>query len=746
MSAHSTLVDSAVAQSTPIKHKLTGTEKFTFDPVRADASREYRKNCSDMKDMFVGPMPVHEFLDEFFPAPKDSDGTLLLRPTGLIEADMSMDKKEYEIEFVRAIHATSFCEGLLFVDTRHKPDETDVLKRKPDITAYPRFTSTNPEQLRDRVNWREMELFLEVKPLESDPFVDPPGSLSNEQRKTFNFQRGGDLATHARGQIISYAHAQSSHQFRTSLVSVCLMGEFARLLRFDSSGATVTERFNWRHDSSTLAEFFWRFTHSDPEGRGADTSVSEPTQDEMNLARAALNQMTDFYPRSIRGDLHKFCVRDDRTGELHHVIAPMTSSHAPSLVGRATSGYVAYDVERRKCVYLKDSWRIDDPEFKKEGEIYHDLHTAGVPNIPILAFAGDLRDSLGERQTTRTPLYVQRPWACKTRRLTWHSHYRIAFDTIALPLSCFKSTRQLCSVIRDTIRAHWIAFTVARILHRDVSAGNIMMTKDGKGLLIDWDLSKALVGDEEVEKARAEWRTGTWQFISGLRLLLPHKTHEYSDDLESFLHVLSYNLLRYRPTNFESLSGDLRELFDQSRQDNVNSEVTGGRGKRDFFLNYLFPMEVWAPTLSEPCANIVRQFRTLFRHTYGLAGMIETGNEARAKPAIKQVIEEALAPLQSCEAALKIFDENLAEEVWPEDGGATFVHIEPPITTPKRNFEAHFPSSATAANSRASKKRMEKAERSYSHSPSLSLRPPSIATPPSTTVPPSVPSMAEHAP
>jgi serine/threonine protein kinase len=33
----------------------------------------------------------------------------------------------------------------------------------------------------------------------------------------------------------------------------------------------------------------------------------------------------------------------------------------------------------------------------------------------------------------------------------------------------------------------------AGILHRDFSPGNIILTTDGRGLLIDWDLSKPLL-------------------------------------------------------------------------------------------------------------------------------------------------------------------------------------------------------------------------------------------------------------
>jgi RIO-like serine/threonine protein kinase len=38
--------------------------------------------------------------------------------------------------------------------------------------------------------------------------------------------------------------------------------------------------------------------------------------------------------------------------------------------------------------------------------------------------------------------------------------------------------------------AHKEALEKAGILHRDISVGNILITVDGRGLLIDWDLCK----------------------------------------------------------------------------------------------------------------------------------------------------------------------------------------------------------------------------------------------------------------
>ena len=48
--------------------------------------------------------------------------------------------------------------------------------------------------------------------------------------------------------------------------------------------------------------------------------------------------------------------------------------------------------------------------------------------------------------------------------------------------------------------AHSAAYEVAKILHRDISGGNILIDKDGNGMLIDWDMCVWLENKEEVEK------------------------------------------------------------------------------------------------------------------------------------------------------------------------------------------------------------------------------------------------------
>ena len=114
--------------------------------------------------------------------------------------------------------------------------------------------------------------------------------------------------------------------------------------------------------------------------------------------------------------------------------------------------------------------------------------------------------------------------------------------------------------------AHKDAYEKAKLLHRDVSPGNILIVhgKDGtaRGLLIDWQFAKKVDADH---KPRLHWRVvsvfysvayrylltasqGTWQFYSyGLHRNPNKRTHDLRDDLESFLWVALYMVGVLRP-------------------------------------------------------------------------------------------------------------------------------------------------------------------------------------------------------
>ncbi|KIJ58972.1 hypothetical protein HYDPIDRAFT_101636, partial [Hydnomerulius pinastri MD-312] len=87
--------------------------------------------------------------------------------------------------------------------------------------------------------------------------------------------------------------------------------------------------------------------------------------------------------------------------------------------------------------------------------------------------------------------------------------------------------------------AHEDAFKIG-VLHRDVSAGNIIIFL-GHGLLIDWDLAKSV----DSKGPRQIMCTGTWQFMS-VELIYDRKApHTFRDDLESTFYVLLWTAVMF---------------------------------------------------------------------------------------------------------------------------------------------------------------------------------------------------------
>ncbi|OAA42147.1 serine/threonine-protein kinase Sgk2 [Metarhizium rileyi] len=110
-------------------------------------------------------------------------------------------------------------------------------------------------------------------------------------------------------------------------------------------------------------------------------------------------------------------------------------------------------------------------------------------------------------------------------------------------VSDFESVKELLEVLRDAIRAHQSLLVKGRILHRDISSNNIIITDTNrqgafKGMLIDLDLAK----DQDRERSGARNQTGTMQFMA--IQVLRGKDHTYRHDLESFFYVLLWMCAR----------------------------------------------------------------------------------------------------------------------------------------------------------------------------------------------------------
>ena len=304
-------------------------------------------------------------------------------------------------------------------------------------------------------DWGNVELWIKTK-RNRDPFLTV--------RKLQRFHSNADYYDRrTKGYktcnlLIAYATALHRSQFRLFSFSVVTFEDNVRLLRWDRSGVIYTEAFKLadRH----LSEFLWRFNYLSAVDRGYDTTISLVDNDEAEAALPKLRTYPTF--ENVRKEhLHQILVWDDLSQDDRpkRYIAPRAKWVTDALIGRATFGYIAFDVERGELVYLKDFWRVDHPERQKEGDVYRELYVAEVPNIAKMGPAGDVHHvqvSSAGFQRTSTQDYVRGPgrlhaWCYGFPNVVPYVHYRLVLETVGMPLSYFKSTRQLCEVIRDAV-------------------------------------------------------------------------------------------------------------------------------------------------------------------------------------------------------------------------------------------------------------------------------------------------------
>ncbi|CAD6501124.1 BgTH12-01378 [Blumeria graminis f. sp. triticale] len=166
-------------------------------------------------------------------------------------------------------------------------------------------------------------------------------------------------------------------------------------------------------------------------------------------------------------------------------------------------------------------------------------------DIPFIAGEGDV-----EAETNNVEAYCE----VEVKFAEIRDRHSSAVATIPYGRSLHEveSPLELVTVLRDAIKAHWSLMTDAKILHRDISANNIIMTgseacKDWKGFVIDLDLAVLLTDGKSQEKRQA--MTGTMEFMALEVLSGSCETtgavveHSYRHDLESFFYVLLWQCL-----------------------------------------------------------------------------------------------------------------------------------------------------------------------------------------------------------
>jgi hypothetical protein len=283
-----------------------------------------------------------------------------------------------------------------------------------------------------------MDMWIEVKLSPAfDPFVD------SDPRKSFHHH--SMAAHHTQGQLVAYANAQWARQFRTRFFSLLITGHRARILLWDRSCIITTESFDYVQRPHLLATFFWKYHSLSPELRGYDTSVTDPSPDEVSASRTAL-RIT-----SKNNSFRKLRVAECGEPDLFYIVETPPFGWR-SAIGRGSRGLPAYDLENETVVWVKDYWRVDAPSIEKEADVYRELHRSGVPHIPRLSRGGDVTG--GPLCTTSNHKRRTDAWACRIPEIETYTKYRLVLEDVGKDLTSFASSWEFVNAIADGIEGN----------------------------------------------------------------------------------------------------------------------------------------------------------------------------------------------------------------------------------------------------------------------------------------------------
>ncbi|CAL1708580.1 unnamed protein product [Somion occarium] len=542
-----------------------------------------------------------------------------------------------------AVNDSEVCPGFKLVNVASMVDGNGR-KLRPDIALA--------EKGKLAFHFGNIDTFSELKNVPSkDPFYRKADLNTLEKDD-------GDSAD-TRGQLLSYVTTMLSRQQRTFILSFSICGSYVRFFRWDRAGCVVTELINFHKDTEILAEFFWRYSHLTPAQRGFDTTAVLATARESTMLSKSLNAfIRDSKPRDVSYlrperdptyPMYKIAVDfGEKTPRKFIIRQPFWDSESPC--GRATRAYAAYDISGDRLVFLKDSWRVEDeedPGICSEAEIYEELNKCEVPFLPHVIHAGDVKIG-GEIQKTRCQEDSGNnhpEWRKPCDRLHALVHYRV-IEQLLYPMSSAVSSKETVQGVRDAAEAIKVAYKKGKILHRDISLGNVMIDKDGRGVLNDWDHAmKLLIGDSH------SYRTGTWQFISIRLLSDPYKLHEVHDDLEPCFWVLLYHALHY----FEHNQPKVRPIFfdemNPVEQDDGDVQAIGGKGK--------------IAMLSMELATYKWTCKPLDILIHKLGSVFEIYNKMAKNPyADKDALSSLHQDIDNVDIVLNLFDAALASDGW----------------------------------------------------------------------------------
>ncbi|KAK0429640.1 hypothetical protein EV421DRAFT_1947486 [Armillaria borealis] len=462
-----------------------------------------------MDDHWIGPMPVELFLQDLMGS---SDGQFVLGSPNHLQDNFQSIKSPEEYPSDKD-YAKAVASVIQAVTSELSPAFSIVLDRERKNVEHGSDYSTVTDAFVynsgldmqiSPTRWDKVDLGLEFRNSSSlCGFKD----VKDDSLDEWVVQTESSCAYLDR--LASCAAWTFNTQYRKHLFSFAPGLDGVRFFKWERTYSIVSCAFDFSTEGKYLIEFLYRFYTMTDSGRGMDDTVILATDKETSLAEPLLRP---WIYRKCRPTFVKIRVPDG--GSEREVIAGPAIATPKGIPGRATLDLPVYDMKTGNLGFLKDTWR--------DVSLPHELK---------------MLKTLNDADITTSHKYIDEDWNLGAYPPVFriHEQQRILTEEVGRPLSHFKSSKQLTRIVYEAFLAHEDAYTICKILHRDVSSGNILIIYDGKASKDNHDGGRRGMLNDLDKAAPQAKPTGTWQFMSTRLLADGMQKHLLQDDFESFI-------------------------------------------------------------------------------------------------------------------------------------------------------------------------------------------------------------------
>ncbi|GJE97322.1 hypothetical protein PsYK624_135380 [Phanerochaete sordida] len=520
------------------------------------------------------------------------------------------------------------------------PKATEAKAPAPAVALF-----TNPKSVSALSAWAWMAAPVDVVVDETAAgfhFALP----SSSEKKSVPFLVDTPAGKDARAQLEEYALEILAHQHRVHIFMLHISKNAARVSRWDRAGCIVSEPVDL--STAKFDNFVARLAQLSPLEQGYDDEATLATQEQIELLREyypanrwlrhyrdlILNNLEEFplyqiscpaiivspFEQMARATLDQLGMPsfpdddsdDDDDGPMQWNIPYETetrtflvgrpTTNRRTLVGKCTTGFVAFDPLDCRMVFLKDQWR-DGNQMYSELDVYRQLAWRVPDGVAQLVAGGEVA-----HHRTRSQQFTD-SWKSPSR-----VHIRLVSQQVGRPIESAESGRKLLFYITCALDAHSDAWLKARILHHDISDGNILIDVEKEyGFLNDWDISKHST-DIKWKAERSDFY-GTWAFGSALALQYPRKPIEVEDDIEAFIWLIVYIVLERMDHGLSTEDRDalVDKLFYVHKHDESGRAI-GGELKLEYIKRGEPPVQL--KDAQDPVAVFLADAFKLLRDVY----------------------------------------------------------------------------------------------------------------------------------